>query len=83
MKRPAMAESPNEETTVAEQAAALCEQNAPKTPEKKENGSSKEVTKKATPKKATTPKAATPKSHAKSPSTAGKATGLKEASSQW
>ncbi|CAL1161863.1 unnamed protein product [Cladocopium goreaui] len=72
-----MAESPNEETTVAEQAAALHEQNAPKTPEKKEKKSGKEATEKATPKKATTPKAATPKSHAKSPSTAGKATGLK------
>ena len=34
MKRPAMAESPNEETTVAEQAAALGEQNAPKTQRK-------------------------------------------------
>ena len=77
MKRPAMAEPPNGETTVAEQAAALGEQNAPKTPEKKENESRKEATKKATPKKATTPKAATPKSHAKSPSAAEKATGLK------
>ena len=77
MKRPAMAEPPNGETTVAEQAAALGEQNAPKTPEKKENESRKEATKKATPKKATTPKAATPKSHAKSRSAAEKATGLK------